>query len=124
MMFRATDVVMIGLMVGAAAFTYKTKHDAENQFDQLRKVESEIRYEEDTISILKADWSLLTQPGRLQRLVENYDAELKLVTVEPQQIVTVDAVPLKPVGEPDPLEDAIAKMIEKTDKTVTGGITR
>lgn len=130
MMFRATDMVMIGLMVAAAAFTYKTKHDAENQYEQIRKVEAQIRYEEDTISILKADWSLLTQPGRLQRLVETYGEQLKLATVEPTQIVTLDAVPLKPVVTPDPARDVIADIIDRieksneTDKTVTGGISR
>jgi hypothetical protein len=123
MMFRTTDMVMIGLMVAAAAFTYKTKHDAENQFDLLRKVEAQIRYEEDTISILKADWSLLTQPARLQRLTETYAGQLNLVPVEPQQIVTLDTIPQRPPELPDPNVDSIAEMLQRIDKTVTGGVT-
>ncbi|WP_431192845.1 cell division protein FtsL [Tianweitania aestuarii] len=122
MMFRATDMVMIGLMVAAAAFTYKTKHEAENQFDLLAKTESQIRYEEDTISILKADWSLLTQPARLQRLTETYATELDLLPVEPQQIVTLDAIPQRPPEVPDPNIDSIAEMLKRIDKTSTGAI--
>ncbi|MBS9720928.1 hypothetical protein JYU29_09545 [Tianweitania sp. BSSL-BM11] len=121
-MFRATDMVMIGLMVAAAAFTYKTKHEAENQFDLLAKTESQIRYEEDTISILKADWSLLTQPARLQRLTETYATELDLLPVEPQQIVTLDAIPQRPPEVPDPNIDSIAEMLKRIDKTSTGAI--
>ena len=42
----------------------------------MRKIEAQIRFEEDTIDLLKADWSLLTQPSRLQKLAEIYQAEL------------------------------------------------
>ena len=53
----------------------------------MRKIEREIRFEEDTIDLLKADWSLLTQPSRLQKLAEIYQAELALQPIEPHQIV-------------------------------------
>lgn len=123
MIFRTTDMALIAVMVAAAAFTYKTKHDAENQLDKLHKVESQIRFEEDTINILKADWSLLTQPGRIQRLTNLYGEQLGLVPVEPQQIVKLDAIPLKPVVS-DPIADAIAASTIGTDKITTGGVSR
>ena len=59
---------MICVMIAAAAFTYKVKHDAEEQLAEMKKVQSEIRFERETIDVLKADWSLLSQPSRLQRL--------------------------------------------------------
>ena len=67
-MFRTSDIVLIAAMVAAAAFTYKTKHEAEDRQASLRKIEQQIRFEEDSIDLLKADWSLLTQPSRLQKL--------------------------------------------------------
>ena len=73
-MFRTSDIVLIAVMVSAAAFTYKTKHEAEDQLAAVHKIEAQIRYEEDTIDLLKADWSLLTQPSRLQKLAEIYQA--------------------------------------------------
>ena len=75
-MFRTSDIVLIAVMVSAAAFTYKTKREAEDQLAEVRKIEAQIRYEQDTIDLLKADWSLLTQPSRLQKLAEIYQAEL------------------------------------------------
>ena len=68
--FRTSDIVLIAVMVSAAAFTYKIKHEAEDQLAAVRKIEAQIRFEEDTIDLLKADWSLLTQPSRLQKLAE------------------------------------------------------
>ena len=61
-MFRTTDIVLIAVMVAAAGFTYKIKQQAEDQLAAVHKLEAQIRFEEDTIALLKADWSLLTQP--------------------------------------------------------------
>ena len=55
-MFRTSDIVLVAAMVAAAAFTYTTKHQVEAQLAEVRKIEGRIRYEEDTLSILKADW--------------------------------------------------------------------
>lgn len=119
-MFRTTDMVLIAVMVSAAAFTYHTKYQAENQVEELRKVEAKIRFERDTIDVLKADWSLLTQPSRLQRLTEVYADELKLVPVEPRQIVTLDEVPVRPLR----IEDLTADGADGTDPVTTGGTER
>jgi hypothetical protein len=65
--FRTTDIVLIAVMISAAAFTYKTKHDAEIRYSEIRRLETQIRVQEDAVNVLRADWSLLTQPSRLQR---------------------------------------------------------
>lgn len=121
--FRTTDVVLIAVMVAAAAFTYKTKHDAENQLAELRKVQEQIRYEKDLMDVLRADWSLLTQPARLQRLAEQYQAELELEPVEATQIGGFSELPPRPLR----IEDVILREagLEETpaaDRIQTGGI--
>ena len=93
-MFRTSDTVLIAVMVAAAAFTYKTKHDAEDKYSEVRKLEAAIRYQEDSIDVLKADWSLLTQPARLQKLSEIYQAELNLQPTSARQIIGIDDVPI------------------------------
>lgn len=92
-MFRTTDIVLIAVMVSAAAFTYKTKHDAERQLAEVRRLESSIRTEEDRIDLLKADWSLLTQPARLQRLANSFASDLGLEPADPRQIADLDELP-------------------------------
>lgn len=123
-MFRTSDIVLIAVMVGAAAFTYQTKHDAENQLDAVRKIEAQIRFEEDTIDLLKADWSLLTQPSRLQKLAQTYQSELKLEPVDARQIVSLKDLPVRQLTIEDLTREAGGMADAAPDRTVTGGIAQ
>jgi hypothetical protein len=93
--FRPTDMVLIAVMVSAAALTYKIKRDAEDELAHVRKLQSAIHFEEDTITLLKADWSLLTQPVRLQRLSERFQADLSLQPVDPHQYARIAEIPMR-----------------------------
>jgi hypothetical protein len=88
-------MILIAAMVAAAAFTYTTKHAAEAELSQLRKLEADIRFERETIDVLNADWSLLKQPARLQKLAEIYHEELQLVPVEAHQFARIEDLPMK-----------------------------
>ena len=92
-MFRTSDIVLIAVMVAAAAMTYTIKRNAEVQMATVHKLKTQIHTEEDTIDLLKADWSLLTQPERLQKLTELYQPQLELEPVGARQIVGLDALP-------------------------------
>jgi len=120
--FRTTDIVLIAVMLTAAAFTYKTKHDAENQLAELRKVEEQIRFEKDQIDVLKADWSLLTQPARLQRLTEKYQSELELQPVEAMQIGRISELPPRPLDVEDVILREAGLSETATDQLATSGI--
>jgi hypothetical protein len=128
--FRTSDIVLIAVMVSAAAFTYSTKHRAEAQLAEVRKIQSEIKVEHDTIDLLKADWSLLTQPSRLQKLAEIYQAELQLAPVEASQIGALADLPEKPVEIEDLSTRRLGGMAEADngkgakDQTVTGAVVQ
>lgn len=111
-MFRTTDIVLIAVMISAAAFTYKTKHDAENRYSEVRRLEQQIRMKENAIDVLRADWSLLTQPSRLQRLAEHYEEELGLEPLEPMQIGRIEEVRMRDFGIEDILGGAGASVAE------------
>ncbi|MEW9836725.1 cell division protein FtsL [Mesorhizobium marinum] len=127
-MFRTSDIVLIAAMVAAAAFTYKTKHEAEDRQTALRKIEQQIRFEEDTIDLLKADWSLLTQPSRLQKLSETFQTELNLQPLEARQIVGLDELPARPLTIEDLSSQPLGGMADsggaETDSVVTGGVVQ
>jgi len=122
-MFRTTDMILIAAMLGAAGVTFKLKHDAEDRLAHIRKLEAEIRYEEDTLDLLKADWALLTQPGRLQRLVEAFAEDLALHSVEPRQFASLGDLPLRPF-EVD--ASSVAAIIESSeiDPILTGEVAQ
>lgn len=80
--------------------------------------------------LLKADWSLLTQPSRLQQLSQTYQAELGLVPLQPRQIVGLDELPSKPLTIEDLSRQNLGGMANGgaaatgQDKIVTGGIVQ
>ncbi|MBZ9701521.1 MULTISPECIES: hypothetical protein [unclassified Mesorhizobium] len=131
-MFRSSDIVLIAVMVSAAALTYKTKREAEDQLAAVQKIHAEIRYEEDTIDLLKADWSLLTQPSRLQKLAELYKSQLELEPVSAHQIVGLGDLPAKTLDIQDILNGHQGGMADNSGNTpsdgkdpiVTGGIAQ
>lgn len=93
-MLRTTDIILVVVMTAAATVTYSIKHRAELKLAEVRKIESEIRLEKDTIDLLKADWALLAQPNRLQRLIDNYNAELQLVPTASTQLAQPSELPM------------------------------
>ncbi|MCF6102295.1 MULTISPECIES: hypothetical protein [Mesorhizobium] len=130
-MFRTSDIVLIAVMVSAAALTFKTKREAEEQLAAVHKIQAQIRYEEDTIDLLKADWSLLTQPSRLQKLAEIYKSQLELEPVSARQIIGLDDLPAKPLTIEDLSSERLGGMADSSSKepmgndpVVTGGIVQ
>ena len=128
-MFRTSDIVLIAVMVSAAAFTYKVKREAEDELSHVRKLQSAIHFEDDTITLLKADWSLLTQPSRLQKLSETFQADLKLQPVDPHQYAKITDIPMRSLDIQEIIDrshDLIAggsgSMEQGTDDTVTGAV--
>lgn len=124
--FRTRDIVLIVVMLSTAGFTYTTKHEAENRMARIRQLEAEIAAEKDAIDVLRADWSLLTQPARLQRLTKVYREELALQTIGAEQIAGFESLPERRLE----IEDIIAEIPEgageenagRPDPTVTGGV--
>jgi len=135
-MFRTLDVVLIAVMTAAATVTYSLKHQAENKQEEVRKLDAEIKLEEDTIDLLKADWALLTQPNRLNRLVTTFAGDLKLVPTESTQLAQPNELPMPmaelPALEPAKDAKADAKIADgkkntkkkNTDAIQTGSVAR
>jgi hypothetical protein len=129
-MIRTTDIALFTLMIAAAAGTYKIKAEANGKQREIVRIEKQIAFEEDTIDLLEADWSMLTQPERLQKLVEKHASELALRPIEARQVVSVKDVPEKgAIPDDDVIAETIAKMAkeksaapDQTDETETGSV--
>lgn len=120
-MMRIVNVVLVVLMLAAATWTYGVKHEAQKNLAEIGKLERGIASEKDTIKLLKADWAYLSQPARLQKLIDLYNGELQLRPTEPEQIVHPQELPAPP---PIENEDGIADIIAGTgtDNTTTGSV--
>ena len=93
-MFRTLDIILVVVMTAVAAITYTLKHQAELKLEEVRRIEAEIKLERDTIDLLKADWALLTQPARLQKLIQTYQQELQLTPTASTQLVQPSELPM------------------------------
>jgi hypothetical protein len=120
-MLRSFDLVLIGVMTTMAVVTYSIKHSAELKLDEVRRLETEIRLERDTIDLLKADWALLNQPNRLHRLMSVYASELELVPTAPTQLAMPKELPMSKAQLPQP-ETTIEDLIAGTDPEVAAAI--
>lgn len=106
-MRRLMSLLLVGFMVAGAAYTFEIKRRAENATDQVRALTREINHEQETIELLKADLSVLTQPSRLQELTERHADTLQLETLKVDQIITLDELPQRPV-DLSPFQDGNA----------------
>lgn len=95
MLRHAWTLFLCLLMVGGAAVTYQIKYKAEIAANDANRLAGEIDGLEEDLSRLKAQWSLLNQPSRLQALVESNAEVLPLVPLSPHQVAMVTDVPEK-----------------------------
>ncbi|RCL00696.1 MAG: putative secreted (periplasmic) protein [Candidatus Tokpelaia sp. JSC189] len=93
--FRTSDIILVAIMIFSAAITYKVKYEAQKRSLEVRHIERRIEAEKDTIRLLHADWALMTQPVRLQRLIQQYKEELGLEIIQPEQFIRITDIPVQ-----------------------------
>jgi hypothetical protein len=109
-MLRALNVLVIAALVMAAAYVYKIKFESTLQAERVSKMRAEIRRERDAIAILRAEWTQLDRPDRIQGLAQRH---LKLKAVEVAQFDPLDKLPDRPVQiVPPGTADPIGAIIE------------
>ncbi len=94
-MLKTVNVVLVGLMLGGAGVVYIMKYDSERAVARIGKLQRQIADERQQISALKVEWSQLNQPKRLQELVEKYHNYLELDRLDPNQVATIEEIPLR-----------------------------
>ena len=110
-MMRYLNVFFLIAMITAAALVYDRKYDAEGVAGEVAALRQKIDEEKNAIQDLRAEWSVLTQPARLQGLVERYPDQFGLKPMEPDQITRLQDLPAKPVD-----------LAPYTDAPVLGGV--
>jgi hypothetical protein len=123
-MFRTFDILLIVIMTAAATVTYSIKHRSELVLEDVRKLDAEIKLEQETIDLLKADWALATQPNRLEQLAKAFEPILKLQPTDSTQIVQPHELPRK---KDDGLVEALQLGLTPTegmDNVKTGSVKR
>ncbi len=104
---------MIGAVAaaGAAIFVFQVKYRAEAVAEHAAKLQRELDQENETLSLLHAEWSLLIQPARVQELVERHSELLKLQPLDPIQITRLENLPMRPKGPAPEDESALSAIL-------------
>lgn len=111
-MTRYINALLVFLMVLSAAAVYDMKYEAELAAENINKKTAEIAQTREDISLLKAEWALLTRPARMQDLLTRHQDILNLVPMTSDHIGTLADIPEKPVM-PAPV-DEIGKAVEQS----------
>ena len=88
-MLRFVNFCLVLALVALAYVIYEGKYEARALDEDIGGLRKDIETERDAVAVLRAEWSLLNRPERIERLAQKY---LKLAPAQPQQLVTVDTV--------------------------------
>lgn len=108
-MMRVLNICLIGALVLAAADVYTIKFESARQAQRVAKLRQEIRRERDAVAALRAEWSKLDNPARIQDLARRH---LQLRPAKARQTDSLDNLPERPpdrvpVEQSDPIGTVI-----------------
>ncbi|HEY0837952.1 MAG TPA: hypothetical protein VGE72_28815, partial [Azospirillum sp.] len=85
----------LGLAGAAGAVLFQTSYEVQDLEETLASVNRSIVAEQEAIQVLKAEWSYLNDPTRLETLARTH---LALRPTDARQfLASIDAIPMRPV---------------------------
>jgi cell division protein FtsL len=113
-MIRPTTVLWMGL-AGAVGFgLFQLKHEVQALEDEMFRLNRNIVAEQQAIHVLKAEWSYINQPQRLQALAARH---LDLLPMKPAQLGGLADLPVRG-AEDTTIAKAPAKPPQSADKKI------
>jgi len=91
-MIRRSMIVAIGLACAVGVGLYQLKHEVMLLEQELAQVNRAILDDQESIHVLKAEWTYLNDPRRLEALSKQY---LELAPLAAAQVITIDDLPTR-----------------------------
>jgi hypothetical protein len=128
---RILHLLVIGFLVFAAAYVYRIKMESTVRTERVLRLHADIREQRDAIAALRAEWTKLDAPLRLQGLAERH---LPLKPINATQYDQLKNLPERPPrlvqpGDPDPIGsmistiEAVAGAKDSKGADVTGSVS-
>ena len=95
-MIRPTSLILMVLAAAAGGALFQVAFEVSELDDELARLNTDIRTDRDAIHVLRAEWSFLNQPERLEELARRH---LDLLPVTGTQIAGTGAIPVLPQEE-------------------------
>lgn len=120
---RILNLVLLAAMIVGAVWTYNMKHRAEKAADKVAELQADIDREKAEIALLKAEYSMLMQPARIQSVVDQFPERFGLVPFSPDQIGLIDDIPLRPPSSDADARETLERLaVGNLDPIETGGV--
>lgn len=113
--FRTFDMILVMIMICMAGLTYKVKYDVQKRMSEVRRLEHEIAAANNTVNLLHAEWAVMIEPSRMQKLAKRYQKELGLEIMQPRQVVELEDIPVR---VHDPIEEVIKQNILENGRDI------
>lgn len=118
---RILHLIVIGTLMFAAAYVYRIKMESTVRTERVMKLRADIRAEREATAALRAEWSRLDNPARLQGLAQRHTTLRK---IDATQFDALANLPDKPPSFALPgVADPIGAMIESADPDLTGSVS-
>ena len=98
-MIRPATLILFALSAVAGAVLFGVAFEVNALEERLLTLNKRIAQDREAIHVLRAEWSYLNQPERLEGLSQRY---LDLQPLQGEQMAVVAAVPARATREPDP----------------------
>lgn len=92
-MSRLVNFVLFVFVLLGAFWLYQVKHEAKETEKNIANLQKQIKEEKEALLLLKAEWSFLNRPERVQQLSERFAKQLGLTDVKPYQIGEAEDLP-------------------------------
>lgn len=109
---RFLHLIVVAALVSAAAYAYKVKFDSALQAERVEKLTADLARERDAIASLRAEWSQLDNPTRIQGLAARH---LKLKPIDATQFDDLLHLPDRPTAPAANIDDPIGAIIDQTE---------
>ncbi|PWC86650.1 hypothetical protein TSH100_12895 [Azospirillum sp. TSH100] len=93
-----------GLIAAAGGVLFQTSYDVQDLEEKLAGLNRKIVQEQESIQVLKAEWSYLNDPTKLEQMAQAY---LTLKPTEPRQYLAMDVIPMRPADAVPPPAPAL-----------------
>lgn len=97
-MIRTLNFILLGTCILALIAVYALKFSVEDTAAEKVAIERRIDRQEGELSLLKADWAYLNQPGHVAPIVVRHQVALALAPAKPEQFGGFANLPMRPAA--------------------------
>lgn len=112
-MIRWLQFLSVVAAAAAGIVVFQIKYQAEAVAEQAAKLQRSVNEEREALSLLKAEWSYLVQPARVQEIVEKHQDDLALEPLKSEQITHFEQLPMRPTGPAPDDEAALSDLLSE-----------